>query len=72
MPRPLFGINGSGMHTNQSLFNLDRTNSFADETDESQLSEVAYQYIAGVIKNARGFAAVTNPVVNSYKNQVDL
>ncbi|MFW8601130.1 type I glutamate--ammonia ligase [Desulfobacterota bacterium M19] len=70
MPKPIFGINGSGMHTNQSLFNLDGTNAFADESDALQLSEVAYQYIAGIIKNARDFAAVTNPTVNSYKRLV--
>lgn len=70
MPKPIFGINGSGMHTNQSLFNLDGTNAFADESDKMQLSEIAYQYIAGIIKNARGFAAVTNPLVNSYKRMV--
>jgi len=70
MPKPIFGINGSGMHTNQSLFNLDGTNAFFDESDKLQLSEVAYQYIAGALKNARGFAAVTNPLVNSYKRLV--
>jgi glutamine synthetase len=70
MPKPIFGINGSGMHTNQSLFNLDGSNAFADESGPLKLSEVAYQYIAGVIKNARGFAAVTNPLVNSYKRLV--
>jgi glutamine synthetase len=70
MPKPIFGINGSGMHTNQSLFNLDGTNAFADENDKRQLSEVAYQYIAGVIKNARGFSAITNPIINSYKRMV--
>ncbi|MEN8188925.1 MAG: type I glutamate--ammonia ligase [Thermodesulfobacteriota bacterium] len=70
MPKPIFGINGSGMHTNQSLFNLDGTNAFFDESDPLQLSEVAYQYIAGSLKNARGFAAVTNPLVNSYKRMV--
>ena len=70
MPKPIFGINGSGMHCNQSLFNLDGSNAFADESDALQLSEVAYQYIAGIIKNARGFAAVTNPLVNSYKRLV--
>jgi glutamine synthetase len=70
MPKPIFGINGSGMHTNQSLFNLDGSNAFVDESDKMQLSEVAYQYIAGVIKNARSFAAVTNPLVNSYKRLV--
>ncbi len=70
MPKPIFGINGSGMHTNQSLFNLDGTNAFFDESDPLQLSEVAYQYIAGALKNCRGFAAVTNPLVNSYKRLV--
>jgi len=70
MPKPVFGINGSGMHTNQSLFNLDGSNAFFDEKDPLQLSKVAYQYIAGIIKNARSFAAVTNPLVNSYKRLV--
>ncbi|AGF78332.1 glutamine synthetase, type I [Desulfocapsa sulfexigens DSM 10523] len=70
MPKPIFGINGSGMHTNQSLFNADGTNAFFDENGPLKLSEVAYQYIAGALKNARGFAAVTNPLVNSYKRLV--
>jgi len=70
MPKPIFGINGSGMHTNQSLFNLDGTNAFFDEKAPLQLSDVAYKYIAGIMKNARGFAAVTNPLVNSYKRLV--
>jgi glutamine synthetase len=70
MPKPVFGINGSGMHTNQSLFNLDGTNAFFDEQGPLQLSEVAYKYIAGIMKNAQGFCAVTNPLVNSYKRLV--
>jgi glutamine synthetase len=70
MPKPVFGINGSGMHTNQSLFNLDGTNAFFDENGPLQLSETAYHYIAGIAKNAKGFAAVTNPLVNSYKRLV--
>lgn len=70
MPKPVFGINGSGMHTNQSLFNLDGTNAFFDENGPLKLSETAYHYIAGIIKNARGFTAVTNPLVNSYKRLV--
>ncbi|PHR24664.1 MAG: type I glutamate--ammonia ligase [Desulfotalea sp.] len=70
MPKPIFGINGSGMHTNQSLFNLDGTNAFFDESDPLQLSKVAYSYIAGSLKNARAFTAVTNPLVNSYKRLV--
>jgi len=70
MPKPVFGINGSGMHTNQSLFKLDGTNAFFDEQGPLQLSEICYKYIAGIMKNARGFCAVTNPLVNSYKRLV--
>ncbi len=70
MPKPIFGINGSGMHCNQSLFNLDGTNAFFDENGPLQLSKTAYQYIAGIAKNAKGFVAVTNPLVNSYKRLV--
>jgi glutamine synthetase len=70
MPKPVFGINGSGMHCNQSLFNLDGTNAFFDENGPLQLSKIAYQYIAGIAKNAEGFVAVTNPLVNSYKRLV--
>ncbi len=70
MPKPIFGINGSGMHTNQSLFNLDGTNAFFDESDSLQLSKIAYSYIAGALKNARAFTAVTNPLINSYKRLV--
>ena len=70
MPKPVFGINGSGMHTNQSLFNLDGTNAFFDEKGPLQLSEVAYKYIAGIMKHAKGFAGITNPLVNSYKRLV--
>lgn len=69
MPKPIFGINGSGMHTNQSLFK-DESNAFYDENGINQLSETAYQYIAGLIKHARGMAALTNPTVNSYKRLV--
>jgi glutamine synthetase len=70
MPKPIFGVNGSGMHTNQSLFNLDGTNAFFDESDKLQLSKVAYSYIAGCLKKVRDFAAITNPLVNSYKRLV--
>ncbi|MCI5211469.1 MAG: type I glutamate--ammonia ligase, partial [Candidatus Electrothrix sp. ATG2] len=70
MPKPVFGINGSGMHTNQSLFNTDGTNAFFDENGPLQLSETAYKYIGGLVKNAPGFVAVTNPLVNSYKRLV--
>ena len=70
MPKPVFGINGSGMHTNQSLFDLKGNNVFFDKKDKLQLSKTAYQYIAGVTRNARAFSAVTNPLVNSYKRLV--
>jgi glutamine synthetase len=70
MPKPVFGINGSGMHCNQSLFTPDGKNAFYEEGSELQISKVARQYIAGIMKNARVFAAVTNPLVNSYKRLV--
>ncbi len=70
MPKPVFGISGSGMHTNQSLFTLDGKNAFFDANAGLQLSEVAMKYIAGLCKHARSFCAVTNPLVNSYKRLV--
>ncbi len=69
MPKPIFGINGSGMHVNKSLFK-DGKNAFYDENDENGLSKIAYQFIAGLLKNIKGLAAVTNPLVNSYKRLV--
>ncbi|KMY53714.1 glutamine synthetase [Bacillus sp. FJAT-27231] len=69
MPKPLFGVSGSGMHCNMSLFK-DGKNAFYDENGELQLSETAYQFIAGTIKHAKGFTAITNPTVNSYKRLV--
>ncbi|WP_067838335.1 type I glutamate--ammonia ligase [Amphibacillus sediminis] len=69
MPKPLFGVNGSGMHCNMSLFR-DKTNTFLDEDGELQLSQTAYQFIAGIIEHAQAFTAVTNPTVNSYKRLV--
>lgn len=69
MPKPLFGVNGSGMHMNLSLFN-NGENAFYDTTGDLELSETARQFIAGTIKNATAFTAVTNPTVNSYKRLV--
>ncbi|MBB2483278.1 type I glutamate--ammonia ligase [Bacillus sp. APMAM] len=69
MPKPLFGVNGSGMHSNLSLFKNGK-NAFYDPNGELELSDVAYQFIAGVIKHAPNFTAVTNPTVNSYKRLV--
>ena len=69
MPKPLFGVNGSGMHFNLSLFQGEK-NAFWDESAELQLSQTARQFLAGVLKNVQGFTAVTNPTVNSYKRLV--
>ncbi len=69
MPKPVFGINGSGMHTNQSLFK-DGQNAFYDPNGPLQLSEAAYHYLGGLIKHARSMAAITNPTINSYKRLV--
>lgn len=69
MPKPVFGINGSGMHCHMSLFK-GKENAFYDERDELGLSETAKQYLEGVLTHAPGFAAVTNPTVNSYKRLV--
>ncbi|WP_392456348.1 type I glutamate--ammonia ligase [Chryseomicrobium aureum] len=69
MPKPLFGVNGSGMHFNLSLFN-GKENAFFDENADMQLSETAMQFMAGVLKHVQGFTAITNPTVNSYKRLV--
>ncbi|WP_312029508.1 type I glutamate--ammonia ligase [Paenibacillus sedimenti] len=69
MPKPLFGVNGSGMHCHQSLFKGD-VNAFYDENDKLGLSQAARHYMAGVLRHARSFAAITNPTVNSYKRLV--
>ena len=69
MPKPIFGINGSGMHTNMSLFR-DGKNVFYDPNDPRGLSKEAYSFIAGLLYHVKGFAAVTNPLVNSYKRLV--
>ena len=69
MPKPIFGRNGSGMHTSQSLF-ANGKNAFHDPKGKWGLSNVALAYIAGLLKHARGYCAVTNPLVNSYKRLV--
>lgn len=69
MPKPIFGINGSGMHCNMSLFK-DGENVFYDKNDERELSQTAYQFLAGLLEHARGYTAVCNPLVNSYKRLV--
>ncbi|MBL7125188.1 MAG: glutamine synthetase [Dehalococcoidales bacterium] len=69
MPKPVFGINGSGMHVHQSLFRGD-TNAFFDKDDEHHLSKIAKCYIAGLLKYAPEITAVTNQWANSYKRLV--
>ncbi|MCO7174792.1 type I glutamate--ammonia ligase [Sporolactobacillus kofuensis] len=69
MPKPLFGVNGSGMHSNMSLF-TGKENAFYDESAEDGLSATAKAFIAGVLKHARAFTAITNPTVNSFKRLV--
>jgi glutamine synthetase len=69
MPKPIFGQNGSGMHTHQSLFR-GSDNAFWNADAPFQLSETALHYIGGLLRHARGYCAVTNPLVNSYKRLV--
>ncbi len=69
MPKPIFGIAGSGMHCNVSLFK-GKENAFFDENGPLQLSETAYQFIAGTMKHAEAFTAICNPTINSYKRLV--
>lgn len=69
MPKPVYGVNGSGMHTNMSL-SKDGKNLFADENDPLGLSREAYNFIAGIMEHIKGMTAITNPLVNSYKRLV--
>jgi glutamine synthetase len=70
MPKPLAGVNGSGMHVHQSLFSTRGENAFFDADGPWQLSKVARSYIGGLLEHARAFVALTNPLVNSYKRLV--
>lgn len=69
MPKPIYGISGSGMHTNISLFKAGE-NAFCDESDSLNLSKTAYSFIAGVLEHIRPMTLVLNPLVNSYKRLV--
>ncbi len=69
MPKPKFGVNGSGMHINMSL-SRDGKNIFNDPSDELGLSKEAYYFIGGIMKHMKGMTAITNPLVNSYKRLV--
>lgn len=69
MPKPLFGVNGSGMHTHISLFK-DGSNAFFDPKGQNQLSQTALYFIGGLLRHAKGFTSITNPLINSYKRLV--
>lgn len=71
MPKPIFGVNGNGMHVHQSLAGLDdKVNKFYDPDGTYNMSETAQHYIAGQIKHIKAINALTNPTVNSYKRLV--
>ncbi|MBQ2801147.1 MAG: type I glutamate--ammonia ligase [Lachnospiraceae bacterium] len=69
MPKPKAGINGSGMHTNMSLFK-DGKNAFYDIEDKNGLSKEAYYFIGGIMKHINAITAIANPLVNSYKRLI--
>lgn len=69
MPKPKYGINGSGMHINMSLWKEGK-NIFDDPEGERGLSQDAYYFIGGIMKHLKGITAITNPLVNSYKRLV--
>jgi len=66
MPKPIFGVNGSGMHTHQSLFKNNQ-NAFFSKTDKYRLSKLAYHFLAGQLKHVKSISAILSPTVNSYK-----
>ncbi len=70
MPKPIYGINGSGMHANCSLVKDDGKNAFYDETKSNGLSDLCVKWISGILDHAKGFCLITNPTVNSYKRIV--
>ena len=70
MPKPLYGVSGSGMHTNMSLFDRDGNNIFYDPNEKRKLSRKAYNFIAGLLVHMKAITAITNPLVNSYKRLV--
>lgn len=69
MPKPLDGINGSGMHINMSLFD-EANNVFFDDSTDTKLSDTAMNFLGGILEHARGLTALNNPTINSYKRLV--
>ena len=69
MAKPIYGINGSGMHTHQSLIK-DGKNAFYDPDGQMQLSKNAFYYIGGLLKHAKAITRIANPTINSYKRLV--
>ena len=69
MPKPNFGVSGSGMHLNISM-SKDGKNIFQDDSDVNGLSQEAYYFMGGIMKHMKGMTAVMNPLVNSYKRLV--
>ncbi len=70
LPKPIYGIAGSGMHTNMSLFDKNGNNAFYDPDGEFGLSDTALHFIAGIMKHIKATTAINNPLVNSYKRLV--
>lgn len=70
MPKPVYGIAGSGMHTHLSLIDQNGNNVFYDPNEKDQLSETALYFIGGLLHHAPGYTAITNPLVNSYKRLI--
>ncbi|MDQ5871567.1 MAG: glutamine synthetase, partial [Acidobacteriota bacterium] len=70
MPKPIFGVNGSGMHCHQSFLDKKGNNVFYDPKAKYQLSKTALHYTGGILRHAKAFVAITNPLVNSYKRLV--
>ncbi|MBQ8080794.1 MAG: glutamine synthetase [Clostridia bacterium] len=70
MPKPLYGVAGSGMHTNMSLFDREGRNVFFDPSGDKKLSGECYSFIAGLLAHIKGMCVLTNPLVNSYKRLV--
>ena len=70
MPKPLYGINGSGMHVHQSLQDKSKKNVFFEESGQFRLSDLAHHFVAGQLSHAKALAAIVAPTVNSYKRLV--